>query len=417
MAMKNKAVMHIAVIGGGPAGLMAAEVAAQGGAQVDLYDAMPSVGRKFLLAGKGGLNLTHSEPLEAFLSRYGSRREQMTPIIRSFGPDAIREWAAGLGVRTFIGTSGRIFPDDMKAAPLLRAWLRRLRQFGTRFHVRHRWSGWNEQGALSFLTPAGMQSVKADAVILALGGASWPKLGSDAAWIPLLRARGVEISPLRPANCGFDVTWSQFFTTHFAGHPVKSVAVHMEKSDCGMHSLKGEFVITENGLEGGLIYAVSSTLRDRIERDGQAVLTIDLAPDREQANLARDLSRPRGKRTMATQLRRYAGITGVKSALLREILPRETFTNSAALAAAIKSLPITLLAARPLDEVISTAGGVRFEILDPHLMCRAVPGLFCAGEMLDWEAPTGGYLLSACMATGRAAGLGALQWLKACRAE
>ena len=403
--------MKIAVVGGGPAGLMAAEAAAEGGAQVDLYDSMPSVGRKLLLAGKGGLNLTHSEPLEAFLFRYGLRREQVAPIIRLFGPDAIREWASGLGVRTFIGTSGRIFPTDMKAAPLLRAWLHRLRQSDVRFHVRHRWCGWDSQGALRFLTPTGIRSVTTDAVILALGGASWPKSGSDAAWVSLLHERGVRIAPFRPANCGFDVDWSPHFKNKFAGYPVKSVTVLVTSQDGAVRRRQGEFVITHTGLEGGLIYAVSSDLRDQIEMEGKAILTVDLTPDRDQARLATDLSRSRGKRTVATHLQRHAGITGVKSALLREIVSRETFSEPAALAAAIKSLPIVLRAPRPLVEAISTAGGVQFEDLDERLMCREVPGLFCAGEMLDWEAPTGGYLLTACLATGRAAGSGALQWL------
>ncbi len=409
--------MKIAVVGGGPAGLMAAETAVAGGAQVDLYDAMPSVGRKFLLAGKGGLNLTHAEPLETFLSRYSSRRMQLAPIIRSFGPDAIREWASGLGVPTFIGTSRRIFPADMKAAPLLRAWLRRLRQSGVRFHVRHRWSGWDERGAMLFLTPTGKQSVEADAVILALGGASWPKLGSDASWVPLLRGRGVEIAPLRPANCGFDVEWSAYFKTRFAGQPVKSAALLVTTSDGAIQRRQGEFVITETGVEGGVIYAVSSILRDRIEREGRATLAVDLTPDRDQVRLEHDLSRLRGKRTMATHLRRYTGISGVKSALLREVLPRETFADPIALAAAIKSLPLVLREPRPLAEAISTAGGVRFEDLDKRLMLRRMPGLFCAGEMLDWEAPTGGYLLTACLATGRWAGAGALKWLVKSRAR
>ncbi|MCP9471989.1 MAG: TIGR03862 family flavoprotein [Nitrospira sp.] len=402
--------MQVAVVGGGPAGLMAAETAVAGGAQVDLYDAMPSVGRKFLLAGKGGLNLTHAEPLETFLSRYGSRQAQLAPIVRSFGPDAIREWASGLGIRTFIGTSRRIFPADMKAAPLLRVWLRRLRQSGVRFHVRHRWSGWDEGGALLFLTPTGKQSAHADAVILATGGASWPKLGSDASWVPLLRGRGVEVAPLRPANCGFDVEWSTYFKTRFAGQPVKSAALIVTTPDGAVQRRQGEFVITETGVEGGVIYAVSSVLRDRIEREGRAVLTVDLTPDRDRVRLEQDLSRPRGKRTMATHLRRYAGISGVKSALLREVLPRETFADPAALAASIKSLPLVLRATRPLAEAISTAGGVCFEDLDERLMLRKMPGLFCAGEMLDWEAPTGGYLLTACLATGRWAGAGALKW-------
>ncbi|MCP9450324.1 MAG: TIGR03862 family flavoprotein, partial [Nitrospira sp.] len=339
-----------------------------------------------------------------------SRRAQLAPIVRSFGPDAIREWASGLGIRTFIGTSRRIFPADMKAAPLLRAWLRRLRQSGVRFHVRHRWSGWDEGGALSFLTPTGEQSARADAVILAPGGASWPKLGSDASWVPLLRGRGVEIAPLRPANCGFDVEWSAYFKARFAGQPVKSAALLVTTPDGAIQRRQGEFVITETGVEGGVIYAVSSVLRDRIEREGRAMLTVDLTPDRDRVRLEQDLSRPRGKRTLATHLRRYARISGVKSALLREVFPRETFADPAALASAIKSLPLVLEAPRPLAEAISTAGGVRFEDLDERLMLRRMPGLFCAGEMLDWEAPTGGYLLTACLATGRWAGAGALTW-------
>lgn len=403
--------MKIAVVGGGPAGLMAAEAAAQCGVQVDLYDAMASVGRKFLLAGKGGLNLTHSEATESFLLRYGSRRASLAPIVQAFPPDIIREWAAGLGIPTFIGTSHRVFPSDMKAAPLLRAWLRRLRQSGVRFHVRHRWSGWDQEGALRFLTPTGTRSVEADAVILALGGASWPKLGSDAAWVDLLRDRGVAIAPLRPANCGFDVGWSRFFKEKFSGAPVKSVGVSAMDSDGTVHRRQGEFVITDTGVEGGLIYAVSSVLRDQIDRTGEALLTLDLTPDREEVRLARDLSRPRGKRTLATHLRRYAAISGVKSALLREVVSQQALNDPAALAAAIKSMPLVLRAARPLEEAISTAGGVRFEDLDERLMLRQIAGVFCAGEMLDWEAPTGGYLLTACLATGRAAGAGAVQWL------
>jgi uncharacterized flavoprotein (TIGR03862 family) len=403
--------MKIAVIGGGPAGLMAAEAAAEGGAQVDLYDAMPSVGRKFLLAGKGGLNLTHSEPIDLFLSRYDSRQTTLAPIIQGFGPDAIREWASGLGVQTFIGTSRRIFPTDMKAAPLLRAWLRRLRQSGVRFHMRHRWSGWNEQGTLRFVTPTGTQSVEADTVILALGGASWPQLGSDAAWVPLLRGRGVRIAPLQPANCGFDVKWTDHFRTKFAGHPVKTVGVIVKTVDEIVIRRQGEFVITETGVEGGVIYGVSAALRDVIAAKGVATLRLDLAPDCEVKRLIKDLSQPRGKRTMATHLERRAGVAGVKAGLLREVVPKEEFTDPVRLAAAIKSLPLRLVAARPLGEAISTAGGVQFEDLDARLMLRELPGLFCAGEMLDWEAPTGGYLLTACLATGRAAGAGAMKWL------
>ena len=403
--------MKVTVIGGGPAGLMAAEAASRAGAEVGLYDAMPSVGRKFLVAGKGGLNLTHSEPIESFLPRYGLRRLRLSPIIRSFGPDAIREWASGLGIKTFVGTSRRVFPAGMKAAPLLRAWLRRLRMSGVRFHVRHRWSGWDEHGRVRFVTPAGERSVVADAVILALGGGSWPQLGSDAAWVPVLHQQGVRITPLRPANCGFDVCWSPHVKSKFAGHPVKSVAVQVVNPS-GVQWQRGEFVLTETGLEGGVIYAVSSVLRDQIEMEGHAILTVDLAPDRDQASLIRDLSKPRGKRTMATHLQRQAGISGVKSALLREVCPKDAFDDPIRLARAIKSVLLTLVAPRPLEEAISTAGGVQFEDVDDRLMIRRFPGVFCAGEMLDWEAPTGGYLLTACLATGYAAGEGAVAWIR-----
>lgn len=407
--------MKIAVIGGGPAGLMAAEAAIAGGAHVDLYDAMASVGRKFLLAGKGGLNLTHSEPPEPFLARYGASRAQIAPLLASFGPDALRGWARGLGVETFVGTSGRVFPSDLKAAPLLRAWVRRLRHAGVTFHVHHRWCGWDEQGALCFATPQGTRSVQADAVVLALGGGSWPRLGSDGAWVPLLTGRGVPIAPLRPANCGFDVGWSEHFRTRFAGHPVKSVVVAVTNA-AGVESRQsGEFVITETGIEGGVIYALSAPLRDEILAKGVASLRLDLAPDRDLPRLITDLSQPRGSRSMASHLRRRAGIAGVKAGLLREVVPKEDFADPTRLGAAIKALPLRLIAPRPLEEAISTAGGIAFEALDARLMLRALPGLFCAGEMLDWEAPTGGYLLTACFASGRAAGAGAVAWLTAGR--
>ena len=404
--------MHIAIIGGGPAGLMAAEAASAAGAQVDLYDAMPSVGRKFLLAGKGGLNLTHSEPLEQFLSRYGARRAKVAPLLATFGPEALRAWAHEFGIETFVGTSGRVFPKDMKAAPLLRSWLRRLRQAGVTFHIRHRWCGWTEEGGLSFSTTQGTISVQADAVILALGGGSWPALGSDAAWVPLLRQRGVVVTALRPANCGFDVAWSEHFRTKFAGHPVKSVALKIQTPTGGECWQQGEFVVTKTGIEGGVIYAMSALLRDEILAKGTALVRLDLAPDRDLSRLTNELSRPRGKRTMATHLDRRVGISGVKAGLLREVVSKEDFANPAKLAAAIKSLPLKLIAPRPLDEAISTAGGVAFEVLDARLMLRDVPGVFCAGEMLDWEAPTGGYLLTACFASGRVAGRGAVEWLK-----
>jgi uncharacterized flavoprotein (TIGR03862 family) len=403
--------MRIAIIGGGPAGLMAAEAASAAGARVELYDAMASVGRKFLLAGRGGLNLTHSEPSEKFLSRYGDRRAQIAPLLASFGPDAVRAWVRGLGIETFVGSSGRVFPTDLKAAPLLRAWLRRLRKAGVQFHVKHRWIGWDEQEALRFTTPEGDRSVHADAVVLALGGGSWPKLGSDAMWVPLLAGRGLHIAPLQPANCGFDVGWSEHFRTKFSGHPVKSVAI-IVRNDAGAEFWHpGEFVITETGVEGGVIYAVSASFRDEILAKGVVTLRLDLTPDRDMPRLIHDLSRPRGKRTMATHLQRQAHIEGVKAGLLREVVSKEDFSDPVRLAAAIKALPLRLVAPRPLEEAISTAGGVPFNALDERLMVRALPGLFCAGEMLDWEAPTGGYLLTACFATGQVAGAGAVAWL------
>jgi uncharacterized flavoprotein (TIGR03862 family) len=408
----EKTNMKIAVIGGGPAGLMAAEVAISCGATVDVYDAMPSVGRKFLLAGKGGLNLTHSEPAEKFFGRYGARRAYLEPLLTKFGPEALREWASGLGVQTFIGSSGRVFPTDLKSAPLLRAWLRRLRQDGVTFHVRHRWGGWDETGALRFSTPQGDRVVSADAVILALGGGSWPQLGSNAAWVPLLTERGVPLEPLKPANCGFDVNWSQHMRIKFAGHPVKPVVVSGLTMEGVEFRQQGELVVTETGLEGGVIYAVSAWVRDEIVANGVATIHLDLAPDRDQSCIISELSRPRGSRSMASHLKRRVGIDGVKAGLLREYVPKQEFSDPARLTAAIKSLPIQLIASRPLEEAISTAGGVTFEALEPSLMIRALPGVFCAGEMLDWEAPTGGYLLTACFASAYAAGAGAVAWLQ-----
>lgn len=401
---------RVVIIGGGPAGLMAAEAAVTAGAIVELYDTMPSIGRKFLLAGKGGLNLTHSDPMESFLSRYGTCRALIEPAIRSFPPAALRAWAHELGVETFVGTSGRIFPTDLKAAPLLRAWLRRLRMAGVQFHVRHRWCGWDEHGRLRFITSNGMSSVQADAVVLALGGGSWPHFGSDAAWIQILAERKIPISPLKPANCGFDVRWSEHFRTKFAGHPVKTVEATAKTVDGIMIRQRGEFVITETGVEGGVIYAVSSYLRNRIEKDGPATLWLDLAPDRSLQRLTDDLSQPRGKHTVATHLKRCAGVAGVKAGLLREAVPKEALADPVRLATAIKSLPVTLVSPRPLEEAISTAGGVSFEALDSRLMIRSLPGVFCAGEMVDWEAPTGGYLLTGCLATGRLAGGAAAEW-------
>jgi uncharacterized flavoprotein (TIGR03862 family) len=385
---------------------MAAEIAAGGGAAVDLYDAMPSVGRKFLLAGKGGLNLTHSEPLASFLSRYGAHRAQLAPLLEQFGPEALRDWARGLGIETTIGSSGRVFPAGMKAAPLLRAWLNRLRAAGVRFHARHRWTGWTEEDALRFATPGGERIARADAVVLALGGASWPQLGSDGAWLPLLASRGVAMRPLRPSNCGFETGWSEHFRARFAGAPVKTVV-----ASSGGARHRGEFIVTEHGVEGGVIYALSAPLRDEIAAHGSARLELDLAPGRSLERLVGELSRPRGSRSLASHIQSRIGLKGVKVGLLREVLDKQTFEDPARLAAGIKSLSLKLTAARPLAEAISTAGGVAFEALDERLMVRALPGVFCAGEMLDWEAPTGGYLLTACFATGRAAGAGAVAWL------
>ncbi len=407
----------VAVIGGGPAGLMAAEVAAAAGAQVDVYDAMSSVGRKFLMAGKGGLNLTHAEPRESFLSRYGDRRACVEPWLANFGADALRAWAGDLGVDTFVGSSGRVFPSDMKAAPLLRAWLHRLRAAGVSFHMHHRWLGWDADGALSFTAPQGARTVRADALVLALGGGSWARLGSTGAWVPMLVARGVRVAPLRPANCGFDTGWSEHFRARYAGQAVKAVTVGYTGPDCVARRQQGEFIVTATGVEGSLIYAFSAPLRDQIEASGAALLQLDLAPGRELEQLAQQLSRGRGSSSMANHLRRRAGIEGVKAGLLRELASKQDFADPARLAAAIKALPLRLIAPRPLDEAISSAGGVVFEDLDQRLMLQALPGVFCAGEMLDWEAPTGGYLLTACFASGRAAGAGALNWLKAARSS
>jgi uncharacterized flavoprotein (TIGR03862 family) len=401
---------RVAVIGGGPAGLMAAETLIRGGARVDLYDRMPSLGRKFLLAGRGGLNLTHSEPRDALLSRYGARRKDIEPLLGAFGPEDLRAWAEGLGVETFVGSSGRVFPREMKAAPLLRAWLHRLRQAGGRFHVRHRWLGWAGD-ALRFAAPEGEARVRADAVVLAMGGGSWPKFGSDGAWVSLLAGRGIPVAPLRTANCGFDVGWSAHFRDRFAGQPVKPVVLAFTDAAGSTERRQGEFVVTETGVEGSLIYGFSAPLRDAIEATGGALIHLDLAPGWDLPRLCGEIARPRGSRSMSSHLQSRVGLKGVKVGLLRELLSVGDFTDAGRLAAAVKALPLGLIAPRPLEEAISSAGGVIFEALDEHLMIRALPGVFCAGEMLDWEAPTGGYLLTACFASGRAAGRGVFAWL------
>jgi uncharacterized flavoprotein (TIGR03862 family) len=404
----------VAVIGGGPAGLMAAEVLSQGGIQVDLYDAMPSVGRKFLLAGVGGMNITHSEPFDSFVSRYGVRAAVIQPLLEAFSPDALREWIHGLGVETFIGSSGRVFPRDMKAAPLLRAWLHRLREAGVRVHVRHRWMGWNDEGALRFITPRGEIAMQADAVVLTMGGGSWGKLGSDGAWAPLLAQRGVDVAPLVPSNCGFDVAdgWSEHLKSRFAGQPLKTVALRFTDAAGHSHERRGELMLSDSGIEGSLVYALSAPLRDTIAAQGAVTVQLDLVPDKTLERVIAEVAHPRGARSLSSHLQSRSGIKGVKMALLREILPAEQLNDPVKLAHAIKSLPLTLAAARPLDEAISSAGGVRFEALDKNLMLRDLPGVFCAGEMLDWEAPTGGYLLTACFASGRAAGQGALNYVR-----
>ncbi len=404
------------VVGGGPAGLMAADVLSAGGADVRLYDAMRSVGRKFLLAGKGGLNLTHGEDFERFVSRYGARQQQLRPMLEDFGPQPLRDWAASLGIDTFVGSSGRVFPRDMKAAPLLRAWLQRLRAQGVQFHMRHRWAGWDDAVGrhLRFDTPAGGVQVRANVVVLALGGASWARLGSDGRWVPLLQQQGVAVAPLRPSNCGFEVAggWSAHFAARHAGQALKSVALEWRDGAGATHRQPGEFVITRYGVEGSLIYAASAALRDTIDSAGRAVPTLDLLPARSLDAVQAELARPRGSRSLATHLKSRLNLHGAKAGLLYERADSAPLGDAARLAALIKALPLPLAAPRPIDEAISSAGGVCFDALDASLMLRALPGVFCAGEMLDWEAPTGGYLLTASMASGRAAGIGALRRLR-----
>ena len=398
--------------------MAAEELAALGNAvQVTVYDAMPSVGRKFLLAGKGGLNLTHSESLETFVSRYGQVGTRLAPMLTDFGAQQLRDWAQDLGIATFVGSSGRVFPADMKAAPLLRAWLHRLRGSGVRFCMRHRWLGWSESDALMFDTPNGQSSIQADAVVLALGGGSWARLGSDGAWAPLLAARGVDVAPLMPSNCGFDVArWTPHFRDKFAGQPFKSVAIHFTDSLGQVFSRKGEFVATATGVEGSLIYAASPLMRDEIVRCGSATFRLDLRPDMTLEQVLTEVRHPRGSRSLSSHLKSRLKLDGIKAAILYELLSKEVINDPVQLATAIKSLPIQLMRARPLDEAISSAGGVRLDGLDAGMQLKAEqspkPPVFCAGEMLDWEAPTGGYLLTACLASGRVAGRGVLNQLK-----
>ncbi|MCW0210714.1 MAG: TIGR03862 family flavoprotein [Achromobacter sp.] len=416
----SPAAQRVAIIGGGPAGLMAAESLSGHAVQVDVFDAMPSVGRKFLMAGRGGLNLTHSEPAGPFLARYGARAPQVAPWLETLDAAGLREWAHGLGIQTFVGSSGRVFPEEMKAAPLLRAWLARLRARGVRLHMRHRWLGWPagsqpRAAALRFDTPEGGQTYAADAVVLALGGGSWARLGSDGAWMAGLRAHGIEVAPLRPANCGFDVAWSDHFRERNAGLPVKSVAMACETAAGERLARQGEFVISETGIEGSLVYALSAPLRDRIEAAGEATAMLDLLPDWPGEKVLAAVTHPRGARSMSSHLQSRLGLKGVKAGLLRECATAEDFRDPARLGLRIKALPLILTRPRPVDEAISTAGGVSFDALTPGLMLRSAPGVFCAGEMLDWEAPTGGYLLTACMASGVAAASGVMDFLAAGR--
>jgi flavoprotein, HI0933 family/uncharacterized flavoprotein, PP_4765 family len=411
--MTSTTLIRLAIIGGGPAGLMAAEAACAAGVAVDLYDTMGSVGRKFLLAGKGGLNLTHSEPPARFVERYGARRTEIRHWLEAFDADALRAWARGLGVDTFAGSSGRVFPVDLKAAPLLRAWLRRLRESGVTFHMHHRWLGWQAHDTLHFATPQGERAVPARAVILALGGASWPQLGSDGAWVKPLQEAGVDIAPLQPANCGFELDWSEHLSSRFGGAPLKPVVAHWVDRRGVAHARQGECVLSEYGIEGSLIYAIGAELREQMAERGEATLMLDLVPGYTEPVLADRLAAPRGKHSIGDWLRRRAGLDAAKCALVFELTGKPVLADPRALAKQLKALPLRLRAPRPVAEAISTAGGVRLEALDENQMLRARPGVFCAGEMLDWEAPTGGYLLTACFASGLIAGRGAARWLGA----
>ncbi len=388
---------RIAVIGAGPAGLMAAEVLAGRGAAVTVFDRMPSPARKLLIAGRGGLNLTHSEPLEPFLDRYGAARDWLAPAIRRLPPEALVAWAEGLGQATFTGSSGRVFPRAMKASPLLRAWLARLAALGVVLRPRHAWQGWDAEGALLFSTPEGPVRLHPDATVLALGGASWPRLGSDGGWASLLG----DVAPFRPANCGFAIAWSAPFRARFAGVPLKRIALSL-----GARRVRGEAVVTEAGIEGGAVYALSAAIRDALAA-GPVTVALDLRPDLETAALAARLDGPAGSVSLANRLRR-AGLPPIAAALLRETAAAG---DARPLSQRVKALPLRIDAAMPIARAISSAGGLRRGALDAHFMLRARPGVFAAGEMLDWEAPTGGYLLQACFATGVAAAEGALDWL------
>ncbi|AMJ57017.1 MULTISPECIES: TIGR03862 family flavoprotein [Stenotrophomonas] len=410
--MSKLADKTVAVIGGGPAGLFAAERLRASGLKVNLYEAKGSPGRKFLIAGKGGLNLTHSDPRPLFDSRYRERQAEVATWLDGFDADALRRWAAELGVETYVGSSGRVFPVDRKAAPLLRGWVRRLKEQGVRFHVQHRWLGWSEDGGLRMATAEGEISVHADATVLAVGGGSWPELGSDGSWMPVLQQRGVDTAPLQPANCGFDIDWTPHFSSRHAGAPLKPVIAHWTDLQGQAQALQGECVVSQYGIEGSLIYALAADLRETLNRDGAVTLGLDLVPGRDEARLLADLGRDRKGRSFGEHLRRAAGLDAAKAGLLFEVLGKDAGSDLAAVARTLKRLPLSLLRPRPMAETISTAGGVRLEALDDGLMLKAQPGVFCAGEMLDWEAPTGGYLLTACYASGQRAAEGVERWLR-----
>jgi uncharacterized flavoprotein (TIGR03862 family) len=441
--------VDVAVIGGGPAGLMAAEILSKQGIAVHVFDAMPSVGRKFLLAGRGGLNLTHAEPPEAFVARFGDQSSFVAPWLAQWGAQELRAWAKGLGVETFVGSSGRVFPAEMKAAPLLRAWLQRLRHAHSpvQFHMRHRWvdgiggmgaglnthagldrdvgldrdAGLNRDAdakALVFQSPAGQLQVHAKAIVLAVGGGSWSRLGSDGAWVARLQDQGVDVAALRPANCGFDVMgragagWTAYFAEKFAGQAFKTVALQWLDAQGRSHYRQGEFVATATGVEGSLVYSASKDLREVLARDGAARFFLDMLPDRSLAFVHAEVAHPKGARSLSSHLKSRLGLAGIKTALLYELLDATTLNNPAVLARAIKALPVSVRQTRPLDEAISSAGGVKESQMNAQLMLKAHPGVFCAGEMLDWEAPTGGYLLSASMASGAWVGAAVADWLQ-----
>lgn len=417
MLRLNAQVNPVIIVGGGPAGLMAADVVARAGYSVALFDAMPSVGRKFLLAGVGGMNITHAEPHAKLVTRYGATASWLKPYLDAFPASDLRAWIHGLGIETFVGSSGRVFPADMKAAPLLRAWLQRLRELGVVFYPRHRWLGWNTQGEVVFQTVENNQTVTraypAQVVVLALGGASWQRLGSNGAWVPMLREKNIQVLDLVPANCGFDSAWSPYLQQHFAGAPLATIGLRTQDATNEPVVVRGEAIITKAGIEGTSVYALSAHLRDAIARHGHAWLYIDLLPDVSAKKIVEQLNKPRGKNSTSNFLRKQLHLPPVKLALLRELTDAAVWQDTERLAQTIKALPVQLLACRPLDEAISSGGGIGHQELTPSLMLRRLPGVFCAGEMLDWEAPTGGYLLTACFATGRAAGQGVVDFLAA----